>query len=40
MNGAGIRLTGAMDFVMSDDAVELVKAKGGTAAIDFIPPTT
>jgi len=28
-----------MDLAMSDAAVELVKAKGGTAAIDFIPPT-
>lgn len=29
-----------MDFAMTDDALELVKAKGGTAAIDFIQPTT
>lgn len=29
-----------MDFAISDDAVDLVRAKGGTAAIDFIPPTT
>ena len=33
-------LNEAMDFAMSDAAAELVRAKGGTAAIDFIPPTT
>ena len=28
-----------MDLAMSDSAVDLLKAKGGTAAVDFIPPT-
>jgi hypothetical protein len=28
-----------MELAMSESAVGLVKAKGGTAAIDFIPPT-
>ena len=29
-----------MELAMSDTAIELVKTKGGKAAIDFIPPTT
>lgn len=33
------RLRSGMDIAMSEAARDLVKAKGGTAAIDFIAPT-
>ena len=31
-------LTVAMDFEISDSALDLIRSKGGTAAIDFIDP--
>lgn len=27
-----------MDIRVSDEAIEAIKAKGGTVAVDFIPP--
>lgn len=30
--------TGVMEFEISDSAMEAIRAKGGTAAIDFIDP--
>ena len=33
-------LTHDMDVTISDEAADLVRAKGGTVAVDFIPPTT
>ncbi len=40
MIAAQYGFNGAMDFAMSESAAKLVRAKGGTAAIDFIPPTS